>query len=103
MVKVVTPAATRTTPEMINIFFSFMGRRYPPPLSTSYVERSAEVPGLMLRLLVFKGRAAARTLPEFGLEDSRQTLLPDPDRQQVTEIRCSTANTGYRCPPSSGI
>src|ERR1700677_4466698 len=39
MVKVVMPAATRTTPEMINIFFRFMGRRYPPPLPTSYVER----------------------------------------------------------------
>ena len=32
MVKVVMPAATRTAPEMINIFFSFMGRTVSPAL-----------------------------------------------------------------------
>ena len=39
MVKAVMPAATRTAPEMISIFFSFMGRTVSPPLPTSYVER----------------------------------------------------------------
>ena len=45
MVKPAMPAATRTAPEAINIFFSFMGRRYPPLLPTSYVERRVRVPG----------------------------------------------------------
>jgi hypothetical protein len=31
---------------MVNIFFSFMGRRYPPSSLTSYVEQPAQVPVL---------------------------------------------------------
>src|SRR5580698_3179817 len=68
MVKVVTPAATRTTPVMISIFFSFMGRRYPRPFSTSYVEQAVEVPGFSAQPLGFEERLTAKKgcLPAIG-------------------------------------
>src|SRR5580698_7721542 len=108
MVKVVTPAATSTTPEMINIFFNFMGRRYPPPSPTSYVERAAEVPGLTFLLFVFRPGGCPNKFPSRPLAGSSATGVAGKAWWQISlggrrwKSVLVPQNTGYLHPPSSG-